>query len=260
LAKEVLKQLHANLDNSNFWNSHLLYDLYAGMFYSLIGLPHMLPAWITIDEKEITSEVHMPIAELIVCLSSCIALKKYDQALTILHNSYPRNQYDRFLFSELQFVLISAVAKINTDDTRGAIEDFKQAYALSFDGVFEMVFVEMGKNLQPLITSALSCPSCNVPDEWLKKISRKASVYAKKAIVVSNAFKGEEDVKNAVHLSNREREVLKDLYDGLSREEIAENRYLSINTVKKILQSIYIKLNAKNNVDAIRIAIEKKLL
>jgi len=52
-------------------------------------------------------------------------------------------------------------------------------------------------------------------------------------------------------LSAREYEVLTDLYHGLSREEIAAHRFLSINTVKKIFQSIYIKLDASNNIDAI---------
>ena len=54
--------------------------------------------------------------------------------------------------------------------------------------------------------------------------------------------------------------MLKDLYHGLSREEIAANRHISINTVKKTLPAIYAKLDAKNNVDAIRIAMEKNLI
>lgn len=260
LAKEILKQLYKNLSSPNFWNGQLIYDIATGLFYSLIGLPNMVPSWMTIDEKEPTSEVHMPIAELLVCLTTCLALKKYDQTLTILYNSYPRAPQDRFVFSELQFALIAAVAKVKNNDTFGAAEDLERAYRLSFNGLFEMPFIEMGKDLHQVINIALEQENCTIPDEWLKKIERKTSVYAKKATVIRNAFKGDEEIKNEVHLSEREQEVLKDLYDGLSREEIAENRYLSINTVKKILQSIYIKLDANNNVDAVRIAIEKKLL
>ena len=260
LAKEILRQLRKNSSSPNFWNGRLLYDLSAGLFYSLIGLPNMSPAWMSLDEKETPAEVHMPVAELLVCLNTCIALKKYDQALTILYNSYPRAKEDRFIFSELQFALIAALAKAKNNDIYGAMGDFERAYKLSFEGAFEMPFIEMGKNLHQLITVALSEGNCKIPVEWLKRIDRKASVYAKKATVVMNAFKGEEDIKNVLNLSEREQEVLKDLHDGLSRDEIAENRYLSINTVKKILQSIYIKLDANNNVDAIRIAIERKLL
>ena len=260
LAKEILRQMRKNLNDPNFWNGQLLYDISTGLFYSLIGLPNMSPAWMTIDDKELTSEVHMPIAELLVCLNTCIALKKYDQALAVLYNSYPRAPQDRFIFSELQISLIAAFAKLKNNDISGAMEEFERAYKLSFDGYFETPFIEMGKNLHQLTAVALTQDNCKIPDVWLKKIDRKASVYAKKAAVVMNAFKGEEAIKNEVNLSERELEVLKDLHDGLSRDEIAENRYLSINTVKKILQSIYIKLDANNNVDAIRIAIERKLI
>ena len=260
LTKVILKQLQAYISNSNFWNSQLLYDLYSGHFFSLIGLPEMSPSWLTMNDIDTTSQVHMPIAELTVCLNNCIALKKYDQALSVLYNSYPRNPRERYLFSELHFSLIAAVAKINIGDVAGALEDFKRAYAMSFNGVYEMFFIELGKNLHPLAVAALSQKECGIPEEWLKKIDRKASVYAKKAIVIMNAFKEDKDKKNMTQLSQRELEVLKDLYYGLSRDEIAENRYLSINTIKKILQSVYIKLNATNNVDAIRIAMEKKLV
>ena len=260
LVKEILKQLRGYLTIPNFWNRQLLYDLYMGLFYSQIGLPKMSPSWLIMNEKEAKSEVHIPIVELIVSLNNYIALKKYDQALTVLYNSYPREPEARFLFSELHFSLIAAAAKVKINDTAGALEDFKRAFSLSFDGVFEMFFIEMGKNLHPLITAALSQTDCGIPGEWLKKIDRKASIYAKKTAVIMNAFNEEKNVKSTVQLSEREREVLTDLYHGLSREEIAENRYLSINTVKKILQSIYIKLDANNSVDAVRIAFEKKLV
>ena len=260
LAKEILSQLRSCLDNPNFWNRQVLYDLITGLFYALIGRPDMSPSWLVMNEKEASSEVHIPVAELSVSLRNYIALKKYDLALTVLYNSYPRKPQHRFLFSELCFSLMAAVVKIKVNDTLGAMEDFKRAYELSFNGVFEMFFIEMGKNLSPVITAALKQADCGISDQWLKKINRKASVYAKKASFVMNAFSEEKSTENAVRLSEREQEVLNDLYQGLSRDEIAENRYLSINTVKKILQSIYIKLDANNNVDAIRIAIEKKLV
>ena len=67
-------------------------------------------------------------------------------------------------------------------------------------------------------------------------------------------------IEDHINLSEREREILDDLYHGLSRDEMAAIRYLSINTVNKILQSLFIKLNASNNVDAIRVAIERGLI
>jgi len=118
----------------------------------------------------------------------------------------------------------------------------------------------LGKELHPLAAAALNHADCSIPKEWLKVIDRKASIYAKKVAVVASAVKSEMNMKETVSLSARELEVLSDIYHGLTREEIATNRYLSVNTVKKTLQSIYIKLDAHNNVDAVRIALEKKLI
>ncbi|MCL2146523.1 MAG: LuxR C-terminal-related transcriptional regulator [Synergistaceae bacterium] len=291
MVKEVLRQLRSHLDNPDFWSRQLLYDLFTGFFYAQIGLPGMAPSWLIMDEKEAKAEVRIPVRELVVCVKNHIATKKYHQALTVLGNSYPRKPQERFLLSELTFSLLSAVARINTGDTEGAMNDFNKAYSLSFNGVFEMPFIELGKNLRPLVAAALNKAGAGkkesaqagatgqagsgqadagqigakpakpvIPDVWLKTIDRKASVYAKKAAFITNSFKKEEKIDDSIQLSDREQEVLNDLYHGLSREEISVNRYLSINTVKKLLQSVYIKLNASNNVDAVRIALEKNLI
>ena len=258
LVKELLKQLSAHLENPDFGNRQLYYDLYTGVFYIQIGLLEKIPQWLVMDEQEIMSEIHIPVRELIVRASYYIAAKKYQQALTILCNSYPREPYERFLLGELRLSLLTAVAHSRVGNTADAMAELEKAYALSFQGMFEMAFVELGKELHPLVAAALQQPECGIPEEWLKTIDRKASIYAKKVAVVANAFKS--STKEAPSLSTREREVLLDLYHGLSREEIAENRYLSINTVKKMLQSIYTKLDANNNVDAIRIALENNLI
>jgi len=260
ITKEILKKMQNHLNNLCFWNRQLLYDLFTGFFYAQIGLPQMAPSWLYADEKDATAELHVPARELIVRVKSYISLKKYAQALVILSNSYPREPKERFLLGELALSLLTAAARIKTGDTPGALKDFEKAYSLSFGGEFEMPFIELGKNLHPLVVEALKQTNFGIPHEWLKTIDRKASIYAKKAAVITNLVNESNKIKDTVQLSEREREVLNDLYHGLSRDEIASNRYLSINTVKKILQSIFIKLDANNNVDAVRIAIERKLI
>ncbi|MCL2513790.1 MAG: LuxR C-terminal-related transcriptional regulator, partial [Oscillospiraceae bacterium] len=260
LVKEILKRLRIHLNNPDFWCRQLFYDIYTGYFYAKIGLPEMVPPWLAADEKAETSEIRIPTRELIINVTYHIACKNFNQALIVLAASYPREPQERFLFGELTLTLLFAVAKVKTGDAPGAVSAFEKAYKMSFDGVFEMFFIGLGKNLHPLVVAASSEPGCYIPGEWLKMIDRKASIYAKKANIILNSVKKEKNIKDAVSLSDREHEVLNDLYHGLSRDEIAENRYLSVNTVKKILQSIYIKLNANNNVDTIRIAIEKKLV
>ena len=258
--KEALRHMQKNMDNPVFWNRALLYDLFTGFFYAQIGLPELMAPWLVMDDNEAISDVRIPSGELIVEAKHYIASKNFKQALTMLCNSYPRDPQERFIFGELTLTLLLAVTWLNAGETERAVGEFKKAYELSFGGVFVMPFIELGRMFRPLATAVLEHGDCGVTEKWLESTERKASIYAKKAAVIANAFKADNKIKEDVSLSDREIEVLSDMYHGLSREEIAENRYLSINTVKKTLQSIYTKLDAGTNVDAIRIGIERKLI
>ncbi|GAA2008411.1 response regulator transcription factor [Catenulispora subtropica] len=57
-------------------------------------------------------------------------------------------------------------------------------------------------------------------------------------------------------LSRRETEILRMAAEGADPSDIAAHLYLSLGTVRNYLTSIVMKLNARNRVDAIRIASE----
>ncbi len=61
-------------------------------------------------------------------------------------------------------------------------------------------------------------------------------------------------------LTNREYEILKAIYEGLGNKEIARKFFISEKTVKTHISRILKKLSAKNRTEAIKIAIENKLL
>ncbi len=61
-------------------------------------------------------------------------------------------------------------------------------------------------------------------------------------------------------LSARESEILADLYNGLSRAEIAEKQLLAVNTVNSAINNVFNKLGAHSVADAVRIAAEEKLV
>ena len=260
LAKELFKQLGSLLDIPDFWNRQLCYDLYTGIFYTQIGILERVPQWIITDESEATSGIRIPAREIHINALYHITAQSYSEALAVLSRTYPREPQERLLFGEIRLTLLKAVARFNIGDTKGAMADFERAYEMSFEGTLELFFIELGKDLLPLVAAALKQADSTIPKRWLKMIERKASAFSKKLASITAAFQEEAGEVGSVSLSAREREALVDLYHGLSRDEIAEYRGLSVNTVKKTLQSAYIKLGAYNNVDAVRIALEKKLI
>lgn len=80
---------------------------------------------------------------------------------------------------------------------------------------------------------------------------------------VINAFK-ETKVKNSADedykLSAREIEVLNLLADGYNYQEIAENMFISVDTVRHHIRNIYKKLHVHSQSEAVAKAIRKKII
>jgi NarL family two-component system response regulator LiaR len=61
-------------------------------------------------------------------------------------------------------------------------------------------------------------------------------------------------------LTERERDVLRALVDGLNNHQIAEKLVISLGTVKFHISNIFQKLAVNSRVEAVKIAIEQKLV
>ncbi len=61
-------------------------------------------------------------------------------------------------------------------------------------------------------------------------------------------------------LTRRETQILRSLCEGLGNKEISESHNISLETVKTHIKNIYRKINAKNRVEAARIARQNSLL
>lgn len=69
-----------------------------------------------------------------------------------------------------------------------------------------------------------------------------------------------EKPENVFQLSDREREILQLLSEGLEYKEIGTKLYISPNTVKKHCINIYSKLHVNSRTQALRIAYSKRLI
>jgi DNA-binding NarL/FixJ family response regulator len=112
--------------------------------------------------------------------------------------------------------------------------------------------------MRSLASAALGEGPEGVPAQWLETVRRVSASFAKyQSLMISEYEKGR---KPKVSLSERERGILSDLCNGLSRAEIAVKESLSVNTVNSAVNNIFSKLGARGIVDAVRIAAEEKLV
>lgn len=63
----------------------------------------------------------------------------------------------------------------------------------------------------------------------------------------------EERMDEIENLTTREKEIITYIYKGLSNKEIAEDLFISPNTVKNHIYNIYKKLEIKNKVELIKL-------
>jgi ATP/maltotriose-dependent transcriptional regulator MalT len=151
------------------------------------------------------------------------------------------------------------------DEKQKALDTLKIAYETASPNNLLMSFIELGKDMRTLTTFALkeqgrkNGASCGIPEAWLETVNLKSASYAKRQAHIVTIYRQTNSIANLI-ISAREREVLTDLSHGLSRTEIAANRNLSINTIKMVINNVYMKLGAENLADAIRIASEKKIV
>lgn len=77
---------------------------------------------------------------------------------------------------------------------------------------------------------------------------------------VLNMFRDQNIKSDGYDLSDREKEILSLLVDGLSKKQIAEKIFLSYHTVDSHIRNIYAKLEVHSRSSAISKAIREKLL
>jgi LuxR family maltose regulon positive regulatory protein len=255
---DTLKQLEAQLNNREFFNRYILYDIITGWFYAQTGRPEKAPSWLKneFEESELNPMFHG--FEILVKAKCFFAEKRYGAALNILSLPGAASGLGEFILGRLEMRALQAAAFYNMGEKERAFAALEDAWDMAAPNHLDMPFIELGEDMRALAGARLSEKDDPIPRPWLETIRSRASVYAKKLAVAAEQHPARQEP--AASLSFREMEVLTGLSRGLTREEIADDAALSLNTVKNVISGIYAKLGALNRADAIRIATGAGLL
>jgi LuxR family maltose regulon positive regulatory protein len=256
--EDALKQLEAQLNNTEFLNRYTLYDIVTGWFYARIGQTGKIASWLKNEFEESELNVLYRGFETLVKAKCFFAEKRYEAALNIL--SLPQGAFglEGFILGRLETRALQAVIHYNLGEKERAFAALEDAWEMSASNRLDMPFIELGDDMRVLAGAWLAEKTGPIPHPWLQTVRNRASIYAKKLSLAAEQYQARRTP--AAALSFREREILTGLSRGLTREEIARDAALSLNTVKNIISGIYAKLGALNRADAIRIAAASGLL
>ncbi|MDR0519588.1 MAG: LuxR C-terminal-related transcriptional regulator [Clostridiales Family XIII bacterium] len=255
----VLHQLNQQIGYTDYANRQLTYDVVTSWFYTRIGLLNYVPNWIDHDfEEESISEYCTDFANLMKA-HLLYHKKQYQQLLTFL---YREGGNASSLYMQIDYAILKSLCNYSINNKADAFDLLVEAYELSRTNELIMPFIEYGKEMRTLTGAAekADCVMGRIPYDWLNNINRRANTYAKYLNNIIGDFRKANGLDQEVVLTPREISILTELYKGLSRAEIAMQQGLSVNTIRVILDSIFEKLNARNSMDAIRIAAERNLL
>jgi len=260
-AEQALKDMKANLDITEYYNRYMDYDISLCWYYCTLGLSEIIPSWL---KDNFSVYAYASFIENFANQAKgryCYATKDFPSLLSYIEEMKHRESY---LFGRIEMLAIETCIHYKMKNKKKALDVFKEAYKEAQPNNIIMPFIELGKDMRTLASFALKEQGKNdkerIPDSWLDTVNRKASSYAKRLSHVITEFKRANGMTNEIFISSRESKVLLDLSHGLSRAEIAAGQNLSINAVKSIINSIYMKFGAENLADAIRIATERKMI
>lgn len=255
-ADQVIKDIKTYLGENEYLNRFLNHDITICWYYCILGMPEKAPNWLT---ENFSPYSHASFTENYANQMKalyCYTTKHYPPLLSYIQEMKSRESY---LFGRIEMLAMEACIYYKMKDRQKAAAILKEAYDESEPNEILIPFIELGKDMRTLTSFILKKKDYDIPKTWLENINKKSASYAKRIAHVISEYKKANSI-SGITISQREKEVLSDLSHGLSRTEIASNRNLSINTVKMVINSLYMKLGAGNLADAIRIATEKKIV
>ena len=259
----LLEQLRSVCEKYNTPKSYKLLDLTESWFYIQIKQPDKVAAWIKGDIAHLGGET-IPINYMFGRLAQAkyyMSEQKYDDLLAHLDKEDKLYGPNLYLLGTIDNKVLKAVALYQTKETEKAIATLQEAYDLAVPDSLFMPLIEIGNKMRTLTRAAMKDETCTIPKEWLEMISTKSSTYAKRVSKIMTEYRiANSENDKQPDLTVRELALLTDLSHGLSREEIASDLNLSINTIKHMIQTVFDKLGAENTIDAVRIAISMKLV
>ena len=156
------------------------------------------------------------------------------------------------MHSAIEILVLQAIAFQLSGDTAQALVSLGRSLSIAQPERYVRVFIDEGPAMGELLRHAIS--------------QRIEQQYASRLLITLGETATEDRLRAPPPspliepLTEREQEILRFLSTSLTREEIAQELYVSVNTVKAHIRSIYSKLDVHRRMEAVERAKELGLL
>lgn len=233
---ELLERLSSKIDSEQ--NTIVLnaLDNCIGYIYACMGDDQKIPSWIRKGDTSInTSRYQGSAFNYIICGKSMLLEKRYEEidVLTDIFHDY----FDVFQ-NQLGYIhnfIHAAAARSILYGTEVGMKDLQKALDIACQDNIIMPFVENAEFVLPMLK--------------YNKNGGHAELIRKITEICDEKYNNH---KSSFGLSPREEEILLMFENGFSQKEIAEQLFISPNTVKRHVQNIYHKMDVNNKTLAIR--------
>ena len=256
-AEQALKDAEVLLNETEYVNRNMAYEITLGAYYSFASQSERVPGWM---KEKFSAYDHTFFKENSVNQVKAYYYYTTNNYVPLLAYIEDQRRLESVLYGRIELGAMEASTLFKTNDRVGAFSALRETYEIAQPNAILMPFICLGKDMRTLVAAAQQEQDCGIAKPWLEMVEHKSVTFGKRHMKFISDYRIANNLDGEVNLTSRELEVLRYMYHGLSRSEIAANMNLSISTVKHFINSIYDKLKARNLADALRIAIERKLV
>lgn len=202
--------------------------------------------WLSNSGLDVTKELeNLHDVEYLALARILIARGQAAAALDLLQQIYRVTEESGHISKAIELLNLEALALQASGDTADAVAVLERALSLAESGGFLRIFVDEGPPMARLLYDALSR---GIAPDYVQRLL--AAFPVEKPDQLPRTLIQTQGSEWIEPLTDRELEVLQLIAEGLSRQEIASQLVLSLNTVKTHARNIFSKLGVNNQMQA----------
>jgi LuxR family maltose regulon positive regulatory protein len=224
--------------------------------------PHLseLAAWVRVTCQREAKGAQLSPGEQRELARGLLALGEPQAAARRLESLPARVRKEGFRGLEIPLLAMQAVAEYAAGNSTKAATILSRALLLGEPEVFVRAFVDCGQPMAELLQTPRLVRMAVESGVSPQYVARLVSAFPTATTTWRSAQDGKDSPVLVEPLSEREIDVLRLVASGRRNREIAQQLFLSTNTVAWHLKNVYGKLGARNRVEAAALARELRVL